>query len=58
MALQLARALTGLTIVGTASRPESRQWALDLGAHHVVDHHDLVAASARSTRPPCAMRTS
>ena len=43
MALQLARALTGLTLVGTASRPESRQWALDLGAHHVVDHHDLVA---------------
>jgi NADPH2:quinone reductase len=43
MAIQLARALTGLTVVGTASRPESRKWALDLGAHHVVDHHDLVA---------------
>jgi NADPH2:quinone reductase len=50
MALQLARALTGLTIVGTASRPESRQWALDLGAHHVVDHHDLVAG-VRATVP-------
>ena len=31
-------------MIGTASRPESRQWALGLGAHHVVDHHDLVPA--------------
>lgn len=36
--LQLARALTGLTVVGTASRPETRAWALRMGAHHVVDH--------------------
>ncbi len=38
IAIQLARRLTGLTIVTTASRPETRQWCLDLGAHHVVDH--------------------
>jgi NADPH:quinone reductase-like Zn-dependent oxidoreductase len=44
MVIQLARALTGLTVIGTASRPESRQWALSLGAHHVVNHHDLVPA--------------
>jgi zinc-binding alcohol dehydrogenase family protein len=44
MVVQLARTLTGLTVIGTASRPESRQWALGLGAHHVVDHHDLVPA--------------
>ena len=44
MVVQLARALTGLTVIGTASRPESRQWALDLGAHYVVNHHDLVPA--------------
>ena len=31
-------------MIGTASRPESRQWALSLGAHHVVNHHDLVPA--------------
>jgi NADPH2:quinone reductase len=43
MIIQLARALTGVTVIGTASRPESRQWALDLGARHVVGHHDLVA---------------
>ncbi|KAF0223147.1 MAG: zinc-binding alcohol dehydrogenase family [Rhodospirillaceae bacterium] len=42
-AIQLARRLTGLTVVATASRPESRQWCVDLGAHHVIDHSgDLV----------------
>ncbi|HVO13917.1 MAG TPA: zinc-binding alcohol dehydrogenase family protein [Alphaproteobacteria bacterium] len=38
IAIQLARRLTGLTVVATASRPETRQWCLELGAHHVVDH--------------------
>ena len=36
--VQLARQLTGLTVVGTASRPETAQWVKDLGAHHVIDH--------------------
>ena len=36
--IQLARRLTGLTIIATASRAESRQWCLDLGAHAVIDH--------------------
>jgi len=43
MVVQLARALTGLTVIGTASRPASQRWAGEMGAHHVVDHHDLVA---------------
>ncbi len=43
IAIQLARELTGLTVIATASRPESRQWALDLGAHHVVDHSTPLA---------------
>jgi zinc-binding alcohol dehydrogenase family protein len=38
MLVQLARKLTGLTIVATASRAETRQWVHDLGAHHVIDH--------------------
>jgi NADPH2:quinone reductase len=38
VALQLARRLTGLTVVATASRPETAEWARQLGAHHVVDH--------------------
>ena len=35
---QLASRLTGLTVIGTASRPESQQWVRELGAHHVIDH--------------------
>ncbi len=38
MAVQLARRLTHLTVIATASRPESRAWASELGAHHVIDH--------------------
>lgn len=44
IAVQLARRLTDLTVIATASRPETRQWALDLGAHHVVDHARPLAA--------------
>lgn len=36
--VQLARKLTDLTIIGTASRPESVDWILNNGAHHVIDH--------------------
>ncbi|PZA12352.1 zinc-binding alcohol dehydrogenase family protein [Rhodopseudomonas palustris] len=36
--IQLARRLTGLSIIATASRPETTQWCLDLGAHAVIDH--------------------
>ena len=36
--VQLARQLTGLTVIGTASRPETTKWVSDLGAHHVIDH--------------------
>lgn len=44
MAVQLARALTRARIVATASREASREWCLELGAHHVIDHTgDLVA---------------
>ncbi len=36
--VQLARKLTALTVVGTASRPQTQAWATELGAHHVIDH--------------------
>jgi zinc-binding alcohol dehydrogenase family protein len=36
--VQLARQLTGITVIGTASRPETREWARIFGAHHVIDH--------------------
>jgi NADPH2:quinone reductase len=35
---QLARRLTGLTVLATATRPESQNWCLELGAHAVIDH--------------------
>jgi len=35
---QLAKQLTGLTVIGTASRPETQTWAKDLGADLVIDH--------------------
>ncbi|MNC33228.1 Zinc-type alcohol dehydrogenase-like protein [compost metagenome] len=35
---QLARKLTNITVIGTASRPQSQKWVSDLGAHHVIDH--------------------
>lgn len=35
---QLARQLTGLTVIGTASRPQTQAWVKGLGAHHVIDH--------------------
>lgn len=45
MAVQLARALTPLRVIATASRPESREWCFSYGAHEVIDHHaDMVAA--------------
>jgi zinc-binding alcohol dehydrogenase family protein len=36
--IQLARRLTGLTVIATASRPETIAWVREMGAHHVVDH--------------------
>lgn len=39
--IQLARQLTNLTVVATASRKESREFASAMGAHHVIDHHQL-----------------
>lgn len=36
--LQLAKAITGATIIATASRESSQAWVKKLGAHHVVDH--------------------
>src|ERR1044072_7241044 len=38
IAIQLARTLTKLTVIATASRPETQDWCKKLGAHHVIDH--------------------
>lgn len=44
IAIQLVRALTDLTVIATASRPETAAWVKQLGAHHVVDHSKPLAA--------------
>ncbi|MGJ7038386.1 zinc-binding alcohol dehydrogenase family protein [Shinella sp. BE166] len=43
IAIQIARALTDLTVIATASRPETQDWVKALGAHHVVDHRQPLA---------------
>lgn len=43
MMIQLAKSLTKLTIVATASRAETRDWVHDLGADHVIDHYGSMA---------------
>ena len=42
--IQLAKALTGLTVIATASRPETQDWVRKMGADHMVDHRGDLAA--------------
>ena len=44
IATQLARQLTDLTVITTASRPETAVWSRELGAHHIIDHTQSIAA--------------
>ncbi|WP_024575018.1 MULTISPECIES: zinc-binding alcohol dehydrogenase family protein [unclassified Afipia] len=54
--IQLARRLTGLTVVATASRPESCKWCLELGAHHVIDHSKPMKDQIAALKiPPVAL---
>jgi zinc-binding alcohol dehydrogenase family protein len=56
---QLARRLTGLTVVATASRPESQKWCLELGAHAVVDHARPLKEQIEKVKvPPVALVAS
>ncbi|MES2934537.1 MAG: zinc-binding alcohol dehydrogenase family protein [Pseudomonadota bacterium] len=36
--IQLASQLTGLTVIASASRPETQAWVRQMGTHHVIDH--------------------
>jgi zinc-binding alcohol dehydrogenase family protein len=57
--IQLARRLTGLTVVATATRPESQKWCLDLGAHAVVDHGKPMKEQIEALKlPPVALVAS
>jgi len=46
IATQLAR-WAGLTVIGTATRPESIQWAKDHGVDHVISHRQPFAPQLR-----------
>lgn len=53
--IQLAKALTGATVIATASREASRNWVTELGADFVIDHSqplkpqiDLLIASGKT----------
>ncbi len=46
--IQLAKKLTGLTVIATASRPESVQWAQKMGADHVVNHRESLLAQIKA----------
>jgi NADPH:quinone reductase len=46
--IQLARTLTRLTVIATASRPETQAWCKELGAHHVIDHSKPMAEQLKA----------
>ncbi|EIM25295.1 zinc-binding alcohol dehydrogenase family protein [Microvirga lotononidis] len=48
IAVQLARKLTDLTVIATASRPDTQAWVTELGAHHVIDHGKPLAAQVEA----------
>ena len=50
MTIQLARSLTDLTVIATASRPETMEWVKTLGAHHVIDHTKPLAAQVEALK--------
>jgi len=57
--IQLARRLTGLTVVATASRAETQSWCRDLGAHAVVDHTKPMKPQIDALKlPPVALIAS
>ncbi len=41
IAIQLAKKLTDLTVITTASRDETRDWCKKMGADFVINHHNL-----------------
>jgi zinc-binding alcohol dehydrogenase family protein len=57
--IQLARKLTALTVVVTASRPETQAWCRDLGAHAVIDHSKPMKPQVDALKlPPVALIAS
>ena len=52
IAIQLAKKVAGLTVIATASRPETIEWVKSLGADCVVNHHgDLMQQMLNAGHP-------
>jgi zinc-binding alcohol dehydrogenase family protein len=45
--IQLAKTLTNLTVITTASRPETEEWVRKMGADHVVNHRGDLSAQMK-----------
>lgn len=48
IAIQIANKVAGLTVIATASRPETEKWCRDLGAHHVINHFGDMPAQLKA----------
>ncbi len=48
IAIQLARHLTGLRVIATASRPATQDWCRKFGAHEVIDHAGDIPAQMKA----------
>ncbi|MHB1079284.1 MAG: zinc-binding alcohol dehydrogenase family protein [Prosthecobacter sp.] len=51
IAIQLAKKLTGLKVIATASRPETVEWCQKLGADAVIDHRQPLGAQVKQIAP-------
>lgn len=45
--IQLAKTLTNLTVIATASRPETEDWVRKMGADRVINHREDLAAQLK-----------
>jgi len=46
--IQLAKKLTGLTVIATASRPETTEWVKKMGADHVINHRESLVDQVKA----------
>ena len=46
--IQLAKRLTGLTVIATASRPETIEWVKKMGADHVINHRESLVSQVKN----------
>lgn len=59
--IQLLRALTDLTVIASASRPETQAWVRECGAQHVIDHRQALVPQVEALglgAPGCVFSTT